>query len=411
MGRIDVLEYSFVNEIAPALRRGSEQIREAYSLFDTKVDIETIKAFLIHLTISTFGRSKESDIVLMSWGLLKGYEDLPTVTARRIKYMTESGYKSKSKTVSTRTPEAKSKDFIRKEDKLYEKLYQTFTDHRNNTEFLKAARELYSEPVPGEPKTYRVKLPDPSYVNKNPAESETRSESAFGFINPGEISEKTRQILESLDNETLDAFLSLNKAILYEIGANEDEPFLCDTSGMSRNINREYNLGLTELRLLIEGGLLLPKESHDLPLRYTCSAPKYQAILTNRNERFVIRITSETEFKVPLDVYPLTRAGKELLPFLPKHNDLYLIEAGQMIANHEVNRFNVGVYKVICDFYPGPNPTINEFTGKDYSHGRVIPAGNSMIRHFVREPDNPIYPANFLDLSTNYAAVSYIDEE
>lgn len=315
--------------------------------------------------------------------------------------MTESGNKSKSKTSSKRTPEARSKDYIRKEDKLYKKLYQTYSDNKNETEFIKAAKAFYLEPIPEEPKIHRVKLPEPSYANNT----------ASDFINPDVLSKKTRQIWESLDNETLDAFRSLSKAIIYEIGINADEPFLFDTSGMKRNLNREYNLGVAELRLLIENGLLLPKETHNLVLRYADSDPKYQAMLPNSNERFVIRIASETESVVPFDIYPLTRAGKELLPLLPEHDDLYLIEAGQMIAGHISGRFDVGVYKVIYDFYPGLNPTISEITGKYYSHGRIIHAGDSMIRHFVHEPSTPIYPANFLDLSVNYAAVSYIDEE
>ena len=53
---------------------------------------EEAKAFLIHLVIASLGVGIESDIVLCSFGLLVGYENLDGVTKRRLKLKDESGY-------------------------------------------------------------------------------------------------------------------------------------------------------------------------------------------------------------------------------------------------------------------------------------------------------------------------------
>lgn len=378
MDKQGISKYSFVNEIAPVLR-DSEQIREAHRLFDTKVDAETIKAFLIHLTISTFGHSKESDIVLMSWGLLKGYENLSTVTARRIKYMTESGYKSKSKTASKRTPEARSKDFIRKEDKLYEKLYQTYSDNQNETEFIKAAKDFYLEPIPGEPKMHRVKPPEPSYVNlsetwntisnKKQDKNQADLKCPIDIENPETLPKKALRIISEMEPfiaEGFERLCSFAVKNMYPLGGSY---MLISTDGMKYDVNGEYCFIDRTMETYVEYGLLSPKKEVQLSFKdydtttpvtgteafnyHLTGKPGDEAFIYNPFEKKVIMIKKKPEYPdytLTLNCYFPTFAGESLVHRLSKkHNSRYMIELGRSLRDEIWEKCDVSVHEIIMD--------------------------------------------------------------
>ncbi|WP_249311210.1 tetratricopeptide repeat protein [Congzhengia minquanensis] len=64
-------------------------------LVNRRISPDDAAAVFIHLTISALGRKDKSDIVLASWGLIRGYESKDLIVKeRRLKYIEDSGYKS-----------------------------------------------------------------------------------------------------------------------------------------------------------------------------------------------------------------------------------------------------------------------------------------------------------------------------
>lgn len=106
-------------------------------LVNKRVSPENAAAVFIYLTLSALGRGKESDIVLASWGLIRGYEskDL-NVKKRRIKYIEDSGYET-------------SIDNLSKEEiKYYKEVAEYAIGFAENAEdwqaFVKEAADKYS---------------------------------------------------------------------------------------------------------------------------------------------------------------------------------------------------------------------------------------------------------------------------
>lgn len=137
---------------------------------------EDAKAFLVHLAIDTFGIDYRSDIVLCSWGLLRGYDRIQSVTERRIKFITESNFQSKKASLKTkentgsfRSLEDRSKDLIDLEKKLYTKIDEKYTKYvTDKRSFLQTAKQRYLVRTAGLNGSHQVRLPKPSYLRGDP---------------------------------------------------------------------------------------------------------------------------------------------------------------------------------------------------------------------------------------------------
>lgn len=130
---------------------------------------EEAKAFLIHLVIASLGVGIESDIVLCSFGLLVGYENLDGVTKRRLKLKDESGYLWRETGRATeRSPEARAKDLIPKERNLYQRMERYYWQIPDKSAFLEAAKMHYLEPKPRRDGVRRAILPRPAYLCGTP---------------------------------------------------------------------------------------------------------------------------------------------------------------------------------------------------------------------------------------------------
>lgn len=147
---------SFVLNLISA-RRLQEQASAVYGILSGEVKDpisgDDSKAFLINLALDTFGSDYRSDLVLCSWGLLKGYNEIPRVTDRRIKYLMESGYTGRRTSVPKkelpRSLSERSKDLIKTENILYLEIESKWTFYvKDKPGFLAAARTTYHEGLP-----------------------------------------------------------------------------------------------------------------------------------------------------------------------------------------------------------------------------------------------------------------------
>lgn len=130
---------------------------------------EEAKAFLIHLVIASLGVGIESDIVLCSFGLLVGYENLDGVTKRRLKLKDESGYLWRETGRATeRPPKARAKDLIPKERNLYQRMERYYWQIPDKSAFLEAAKMHYLELKPRRDGVRRAILPRPAYLCGTP---------------------------------------------------------------------------------------------------------------------------------------------------------------------------------------------------------------------------------------------------
>ncbi len=117
------------------LRRDQQYASAILKILGRNVSPEEAKAILIHFTITPLRRGEESDIVLASWGLIKGFEDIKSLTERREKYKAVADYKPKADSLS------------KAESRLYTKIADYFVrtaqDKENLDSFISAALEKY----------------------------------------------------------------------------------------------------------------------------------------------------------------------------------------------------------------------------------------------------------------------------
>ena len=168
---------SFVLNLISA-RKIQEQPSVIYGILSKEVkgpiSGSDAKAFLIHLALDTFGSDFRSDIVLVSWGLLKGFDAIPGLVDRRMKYLDESGFRIKNrKRTKKETPRTlfdRSRDLIDIENNLYLEIESKWTLHINDkSSFLELARQNFQ----------KEKLPTPSYL--------TSKESKDGLIDDSKL--------------------------------------------------------------------------------------------------------------------------------------------------------------------------------------------------------------------------------
>ena len=118
---------------------------------DTKsINAISAEAFLIGLTLDTFGKSVSSDIVLASFGLLQGYDYLDAVTLRRMKCLSASNHQgvntnSRVNYLELSTEELKeaSKKYQKTENSLYQKMCDYFEKIEDKSAYFRNTIDQY----------------------------------------------------------------------------------------------------------------------------------------------------------------------------------------------------------------------------------------------------------------------------
>lgn len=141
------------------------------SLTGLVVEHKEACAFFIHLSVVALGVNNNSDIALVSFGLLKGHTD-KKITARRKSYVRQTGYRSM--TAGYTDPSAKIgqeeikqciDNLIKHENSLYKILDNYYTDHcrYEDRSFINEACKHYIDS-----KTGHLILPEPYYLHCPP---------------------------------------------------------------------------------------------------------------------------------------------------------------------------------------------------------------------------------------------------
>jgi len=145
-----------------------------------KCNSEEAKAFLIGLVFDAVGVSADSDIALVSFNLLSGYETIQGQILRRKKYAIAANYQGASSKIECPSVEL-SEDELNKaaenvktrEDKIYARIYRYFDEIENKPvyfskkvkEHLSAARDANG--------VYSAILPKPTYLEQLALPSQT----------------------------------------------------------------------------------------------------------------------------------------------------------------------------------------------------------------------------------------------
>ena len=169
---------------------------------------ERSRAFLICLCIKVLGINYKSDIVLVSWRLLEGYDDSSSITERREKYLRESGFRGARPRMDTPSydelsaVEQKTKaDALRKKEDLYYEEIVKGIENENFERILGLAKKYY---MTSEAVNSRARLPKPSYAvcswKRLPPRNEwfTGREAILSEIEKGFNSSQYLQILHGM---------------------------------------------------------------------------------------------------------------------------------------------------------------------------------------------------------------------
>lgn len=142
------------------------------SNINLKIHEETAKAFIIYLVLDIFGAGAQSDIVLYSLRLLRGYENILGITDRRKKFLLECDYQWIREPDPNRELDARAKDFIKREKSLYEELYAYYIISAPGADrmkmYLKGAMKNYLEAPAAKQGMRYALLPEPAYLRNRP---------------------------------------------------------------------------------------------------------------------------------------------------------------------------------------------------------------------------------------------------
>lgn len=167
-------EYTFFDSMVDARKQCDSWIPMQYILgkngVSEKISGEEAKALYIYLTINALGVGVDSDILLCSLGLLKGYDKFLSLSDRREHYqqMVALFKKEQKQTDKDRDSKARTKNLIQKENKLIEKIEKHYLQNAPNPErlraLLKEAKRLYLKKSSETGVATQVELPEPSYL-------------------------------------------------------------------------------------------------------------------------------------------------------------------------------------------------------------------------------------------------------
>ena len=128
---------------------------------------EYSSAFLIEICIDSLGINHKSDIVLCSWRLLEGYEDILSITERRQRYLQESGFRGTRPRAGAPSfdelsdNEKKMKaDALRKNEDSY---YREILNSLENDNFENILKKGIKAHIIQNSVPKRIRLPKPSY--------------------------------------------------------------------------------------------------------------------------------------------------------------------------------------------------------------------------------------------------------
>lgn len=171
-------EYTFFNNMGDARKQCDPWIPMQYILdrngISERLTGEEAKALYIHLTISALGVGDDSDILLCSMGLLKGYDKFLSLGDRREHYQQMVSFfkKEQKQTDKDRDPKARTKNLIQKENKLIEKIEKHYLQGAPDPEYLRAllkeAKKKYLKESSVLGVAAQVELPEPSYLANRP---------------------------------------------------------------------------------------------------------------------------------------------------------------------------------------------------------------------------------------------------
>ena len=157
-----------LSEALRKIRGGYRSEGEQGPLWDIlgleKYDEEYIKALLVKFIDHFFSRSDDGDILLMAFGLLKGYDRIKKIGDRRKLYLDESDYLKPNESNNKSTRDGLRK----KEDRLIATLSDKITDMYKISDFTNDVDEyLERSQESGDAKTIsRAILPEPVYPDR-----------------------------------------------------------------------------------------------------------------------------------------------------------------------------------------------------------------------------------------------------
>lgn len=181
--------YTFIDSMEDARKLCDPWIPMQYILdkngVSEKLTAEEAKALFIHLTISALGVGDDSDILLCSMGLLKGYDKFLSLGDRREHYQQMVSFfkKEQKQTNKDRDPKARTKNLIQKENRLIKKIERHYLQDTPDPErlktLLKEAKRIYLTGPSALGVAARVELPEPSYLANKPICNFPPDESLF----------------------------------------------------------------------------------------------------------------------------------------------------------------------------------------------------------------------------------------
>lgn len=136
--------------------------------------VPQLDALLIKVVVEKFGETVRADMLLMSFGLLQGYEyELYSITDRRTKFLRESPYlqqnkKSKIKDYDKANPEQREKaqDSLRNTERnWYKSLVEHLAEQDNIIQYVNDLSVYIEDASTGASATRKAKLPVPSYLS------------------------------------------------------------------------------------------------------------------------------------------------------------------------------------------------------------------------------------------------------
>lgn len=139
--------------------------------YDAHFSEEKAKAFLVHLVTAAIGRDFRRDVVLCSWGLLRGFDKRKGVTDRRKDFVRNSGYRGSNASKYPENPtELSDKDIAKLSDSLLkeeEKYYERIAHHLTDTVY--DLDDFYSTALDScfSVKLRKAIIPWPSYLHIN----------------------------------------------------------------------------------------------------------------------------------------------------------------------------------------------------------------------------------------------------
>ena len=219
---------------------------------------------------------------------------------------------------------------------------------------------------------------------------------------PGHFSRKTLRTLLDMDPRIASCFERAAEIVVTDTDRATDVPFIFETNQLKSDINSKYNIFETDLRSLIDYGLVLPKMAAKICLRSTRKGGDLEAILTNSRESIALLFSQKDEGAwqiIPYEKYELTLAGQELLRIIGNPDDDYLALLGFMLSDEASGICKISAHSVVKQHF--------EFDGcEDYR----IDAGNQMIRYYRYETDDHRYLDYDHDIMSSIIINQKLDE-